>query len=103
VPGAAQGRARGRQRRGDADQRAGVRVRRALSLSTEGRVYAPSSGEDEPKVLYPLAFCRECGQETYLVARVASNDSAPLKPVWRFETLGGRVPPIRTSTSFELV
>src|SRR5690606_2213854 len=43
----------------------GVRV-----LSTEGRVYASNSAEDEPKILYPLAFCRECGQETYLVARV---------------------------------
>ena len=35
----------------------------ARALSTEGRVSAPDAGEGEPKVLYPLAFCRECGQE----------------------------------------
>src|SRR5690606_9569265 len=53
----------------------GVRV-----LSTEGRVYASNSAEDEPKILYPLAFCRECGQETYLVARVREHGEERLVP-----------------------
>ena len=50
------------------------------ALSTEGQVYAPNPGEDEPKLLYPLAFCRECGQETYLVARVSEHEEERLVP-----------------------
>lgn len=37
--------------------------RRLLTL--EGQHYAP--GTDTARLLYPLAFCRECGQEYYLV------------------------------------
>ena len=38
------------------------------SFSTEGPFYAPTgTGKAESRVMYPLAFCRECGQEHYLV------------------------------------
>lgn len=35
-------------------------------LSTEGQIYSPA---DREKILFPLAFCRECGQEYYTVTR----------------------------------
>lgn len=37
----------------------------ARQLSLEGQYYAP--GPDHDRLLYPLVFCRECGQEYYLV------------------------------------
>src|SRR5581483_6367145 len=40
------------------------------SLTTEGQVVAPGTETaGRQRLLYPLAFCRECGQELYLVAR----------------------------------
>lgn len=36
-------------------------------LTTEGQYKAPGS---QQRLLYPLAFCRECGQEYYQVSRV---------------------------------
>jgi hypothetical protein len=38
------------------------------SFSSEGPFYAPREiGKPENRVMYPLAFCRECGQEHYLL------------------------------------
>ncbi|MCC6316004.1 MAG: DEAD/DEAH box helicase, partial [Thermomicrobiales bacterium] len=42
-------------------------------LTTEGQVVLPESGTTRPggesgRLLYPLAFCRDCGQEHYLVS-----------------------------------
>ncbi len=39
-------------------------------LTSEGQYKAPGG---ENRLLYPLAFCRECGQEYYQVARVESG------------------------------
>ena len=50
------------------------------TLSTEGSVYAPKTEEGASKLLYPLAFCRECGQEMYLVARVREHGEERLVP-----------------------
>jgi ATP-dependent helicase YprA (DUF1998 family) len=36
-------------------------------LTLQGEYYAP--GGDGDRLVYPLAFCRECGQEYYLVSR----------------------------------
>lgn len=36
-------------------------------LTLEGQYYAP--GTEEKKLLYPLKFCRVCGQEYYMVSR----------------------------------
>lgn len=41
-------------------------------LTLEGARYAP----DGKRRLYPLAFCRECGQEYYLVERVKGGESS---------------------------
>jgi ATP-dependent helicase YprA (DUF1998 family) len=46
-------------------------------FSMEGRYYA-GSGEEE-KLLYPLVFCRECGQEYYMV-NLGENLSQQLLP-----------------------
>jgi hypothetical protein len=49
-------------------------------LTMEGQYVAPAArsdggGDDEPRRLYyPLAFCRECGQELYQVDRVRARD-----------------------------
>ena len=46
-----------------------------LTLTMEGR-YAIEGGADEPRrLLYPLAFCRECGQEYYMVALRSGLDT----------------------------
>lgn len=48
-------------------------------LTLEGQVYAP--GEPE-RLLFPLAFCRECGQEYYLVQwQRASGRVMPRSPL----------------------
>lgn len=39
-------------------------------LSAEGQVYAPG---DRQKRLFPLAFCRECGQDFFVVNRLAEG------------------------------
>ena len=47
----------------------------------EGRYSAPESGgEGEERVLFPLAFCRECGQEYYLAALHSGADGDMLVP-----------------------
>ena len=46
-------------------------------LSMEGK-YALAG--DQKRLLYPLAFCRECGQEYYLVALKSDNDGESLQP-----------------------
>ena len=43
------------------------------------------SKDDETKRLYPLCFCRECGQAYYRVDRNPHDASAPLLPRLRFE------------------
>ncbi|MCS6803438.1 MAG: DEAD/DEAH box helicase, partial [Dehalococcoidia bacterium] len=43
-------------------------------LTAEGQVYVPG---DRSRVLLPLAFCRECGQEYYVVQRTASGELVP--------------------------
>lgn len=42
-------------------------------LSLEGQYYAP--GEDKDKLLFPLVFCRECGQEYYMVSLREQGES----------------------------
>jgi hypothetical protein len=51
------------------------------SFSSEGPFYAPREpGKAENRVLYPLAFCRECGQEHYLCSLAPGPDGADLLP-----------------------
>jgi ATP-dependent helicase YprA (DUF1998 family) len=45
----------------------------ARQLSLEGQYYAP--GDTGEKLLYPLVFCRECGQEYYMVSFREAGDS----------------------------
>ena len=45
-------------------------------LGLEGEYYAPHGGD---RLLYPLVFCRECGQEYYLVAR-SERDGGRVTP-----------------------
>jgi hypothetical protein len=46
-------------------------------LTLEGAYYAPT---DPSYLLYPLAFCRECGQEYYLASRGGAEDSPQMRP-----------------------
>ena len=49
-------------------------------LTMEGR-YAVQGGDGEPKrLLFPLAFCRECGQEYHMVAFSSGRDGESLGP-----------------------
>jgi hypothetical protein len=49
-------------------------------LNMEGG-YAAPGGDDQPtRLLFPLAFCRECGQEYYLAALKTERDSETLQP-----------------------
>ncbi len=51
-------------------------------LTTEGHYRVPATGgESEERVLFPLAFCRECGQEYYLVS--LSQEGADLRLIPR--------------------
>ena len=44
-------------------------------LTMEGQVVAPGAdAEGQPRLLFPLAFCRECGQEYHLVSRIRAGD-----------------------------
>lgn len=53
----------------------------ARSFSSEGPYYAPKeAGKSENRVMYPLAFCRECGQELYLCSMVSGADGLELLP-----------------------
>ena len=49
-------------------------------LSIQGQVYAEGDGDREKRVLFPLAFCRECGQEYYLANLVRDGEAAQLIP-----------------------
>jgi ATP-dependent helicase YprA (DUF1998 family) len=49
-------------------------------LSIQGQVYAGGEGDEVKRLLFPLAFCRECGQEYYLANLVREGDSAKLVP-----------------------
>lgn len=48
------------------------------TLTTEGQYMAPGGGET--RLLYPLTFCRECGQEYYQVARQGNGGGESLTP-----------------------
>jgi superfamily II DNA/RNA helicase len=51
------------------------------SFSSEGPFYAPREpGRAENRVMYPLAFCRECGQEHYLCSLAPGKDEIELLP-----------------------
>jgi superfamily II DNA/RNA helicase len=51
------------------------------SFSSEGPFYAPrEAGKPENRVMYPLAFCRECGQEHYLCSLAPGTDGVDLLP-----------------------
>src|SRR3954453_14782191 len=47
-------------------------------ISTSGQQYVPGSGRD--RVLMPLAFCRECGQEYFTVRGRAGDDATIFEP-----------------------
>jgi superfamily II DNA/RNA helicase/very-short-patch-repair endonuclease len=49
-------------------------------LSMQGQVYAEADGDDTRRVLFPLAFCRECGQEYYLAGLVRDGEVSRLVP-----------------------
>ncbi len=61
-------------------------------LSLEGQYYAP--GEDGKKLLFPLVFCRECGQEYYMVSLRESADSelVPRTPLFYAEDDAKTIP-----------
>ncbi len=46
-------------------------------VTLRGQQYVPG---DRNRILLPLAFCRECGQEYYLVERFRTDDHSP----WRY-------------------
>ena len=51
------------------------------SFSTEGQFYAPEEEDGaEQRVMYPLAFCRECGQEHYLACLAPGSEGDQLVP-----------------------
>ena len=45
----------------------------------QGQVYA-GAADERVRVLFPLAFCRECGQEYYLASLVPDGESTRLVP-----------------------
>ena len=49
-------------------------------LSMQGQVYAGSAGGPESRMLFPLAFCRECGQEYYLAGLLREGETPRLVP-----------------------
>jgi superfamily II DNA/RNA helicase/very-short-patch-repair endonuclease len=49
-------------------------------LSMQGQVFAERPGEGPARLLFPLAFCRECGQEYYLAGLVGSGEDEQLVP-----------------------
>jgi Helicase conserved C-terminal domain len=49
-------------------------------LSMQGQVYAGGAGGPEPRMLFPLAFCRECGQEYYLAGLLHDGETGRLVP-----------------------
>lgn len=49
-------------------------------LRMDGQYAAPGGGAAAQRLLYPVAFCRECGQEYYLVTRVDADGVPRLLP-----------------------
>ncbi len=49
-------------------------------ITTSGQQYAPG---DREKVLLPLCFCRECGQEYFVVSRVKDDETTKIKYIPR--------------------
>jgi len=49
-------------------------------LSMQGQVYAGGAGGAEPRTLFPLAFCRDCGQEYYLAGLLREGETPALVP-----------------------
>jgi len=56
-------------------------------LTLEGQHYAPSNAGD--RLLFPLAFCRECGQEYYLGTYLQVADGVVPRPPFAREEEGG--------------
>ena len=52
----------------------------ARHLTMEGQYVAPGDEAGERRLLFPLAFCRECGQEYYLVSTIEEDGEARLIP-----------------------
>ncbi|HXG40258.1 MAG TPA: DEAD/DEAH box helicase, partial [Candidatus Limnocylindrales bacterium] len=46
-------------------------------VTTQGQQFVPG---DRSRILLPLAFCRECGQEYYTVARDGATPGGPFEP-----------------------
>ncbi len=55
----------------------------ARHISLSGQRIARASPQAEPKALFPLCFCRECGQEYYTVSRVKDEDGKATRFVQR--------------------
>jgi hypothetical protein len=49
-------------------------------LSMQGQVYAGGAGDPEIRMLFPLAFRRECGQEYYLAGLLREGETPRLVP-----------------------
>jgi very-short-patch-repair endonuclease len=49
-------------------------------LSMQGQLYAERPSEGPARLLFPLAFCRECGQEYYLAGLVRTGEDEQLVP-----------------------
>jgi hypothetical protein len=49
-------------------------------LSMQAQVYADRAANAEVRVLFPLAFCRDCGQEYYLASLVPDGETTRLVP-----------------------
>lgn len=49
-------------------------------LTMEGQFVAPGGAEGEKRLLFPLAFCRDCGQEMYLCSLADGGDVKTLLP-----------------------
>jgi len=52
----------------------------ARQFNMEGQYALPSSGSSGNRLLFPLAFCRECGQEYYLAALKSGEGGEILQP-----------------------
>jgi hypothetical protein len=46
----------------------------------QGQIYAEGAGGSETRMLFPLAFCRECGQEYYFAGLLRDGEIARLVP-----------------------
>jgi hypothetical protein len=67
--------------------------RRYLTLF--GQQFVP---DDRSRLLFPLAFCRECGQEYYLVRRTKDNQLGPIS--YRARERNGRESDARSEAGF---